>query len=160
VRRETKFVSIMQAHPVPQNIMQVEFQLVGNLTLRQFGYLAVAGLLAWFIFASPLFLFIKLPISASLVLLGLALAFLPINDIRLEKWIINFFKAIYSPTRRIWHKDSLNADFLTSRFDHLLTRPAVVHTPRMTNRAKLDLYLTSQRQQPLKPPKNSPKLRI
>jgi hypothetical protein len=35
-------------HAVPQNIMDVEFKLVGDLTMRQFSYLIVFGLLAYF----------------------------------------------------------------------------------------------------------------
>ncbi|PIS12639.1 hypothetical protein COT69_02950, partial [candidate division WWE3 bacterium CG09_land_8_20_14_0_10_39_24] len=31
-------------HPVPQNIMSVEFKLVGDLTVRQFMYLIIGGI--------------------------------------------------------------------------------------------------------------------
>lgn len=135
----------MQSHPVPQNIMQVEFQLVGLLTLRQFGYLAAAGILAWLIFITPIFLFVKAPFAIAAALLGLALAFLPINDMKFEKWIFAFFRAIYSPTRRVWFKEAKTIDFLTDKFDNLIARPATLHTARGSNRARLDLYLNSNR---------------
>lgn len=140
-------IKTMQAHPVPQNIMQVEFQLVGNLTLRQFGYLAIAGVLAWIIFISPLLSFVRIPLAIAMALFGAALAFLPVNDMRLEKWIIAFFQAIYSPTRRVWRKEVENIDFLTDKFTSLVARPALIHTTRANNRARLDLYLNTTRTQ-------------
>ena len=35
-------------HAVPQNIMDVEFKIVGDLTMRQFSYLLILGLFAYF----------------------------------------------------------------------------------------------------------------
>lgn len=137
----------MQSHPVPQNIMQVEFQLVGFLTLRQFGYLAAAGILAWLVIITPLLFFIKAIIAAILVILGLALAFLPINDMRFEKWLIAFFKAVYSPTRRVWLKEAKTVDFLTNKLDAIIARPLAAPTTRVSNRARLDLFLSTRQAQ-------------
>lgn len=137
----------MQSHPVPQNIMQVEFQLVGVLTLSQFGYLAAAGILAWLVYITPLFLFIRLAIALMIVALGLALAFLPINDMKFEKWLIAFFKAIYSPTRRVWLKQAKAVDFLTNRLDAIIARPLAAPTLRVNNRARLDLFLSTRQAQ-------------
>jgi len=38
-------------HAVPQNIMDVEFKLIGDLTMRQFAYLIIFGGLAWTCFS-------------------------------------------------------------------------------------------------------------
>lgn len=91
-------------HPVPQNVTAFEFHLVGDMTLKQFGYLATGLGVAYFSFAflftkSPL---IALPLIIFSTLLGVAFAFLPILDQPLDHWVAAFFKAIYFPTEGIW----------------------------------------------------------
>lgn len=94
----------MQQHPIPQNVTQYQFRLVGDMTLKQFLELAGGGLLAYLFFASNLIFIIKWPLVIVSFLLGAALAFFPIEDRPLDQWIINFVKAIYAPTRFIWKK--------------------------------------------------------
>ena len=43
----------MQQHPVPQNVTQYQFRLVGDMTLKQFLELAGGMLLAYLIYAPP-----------------------------------------------------------------------------------------------------------
>nr|MBP8961046.1 PrgI family protein [Patescibacteria group bacterium] len=84
-------------HPVPQNIMDVEFKLVGSLTMRQFVYLviyAIAAYMAKLSVPQPFTWFFTLGIA----FIGIALAFIPIEDRGLDEWLVNFIKAINSPT--------------------------------------------------------------
>ncbi|KKS78836.1 MAG: hypothetical protein UV54_C0049G0007 [Candidatus Beckwithbacteria bacterium GW2011_GWA2_43_10] len=92
----------MQQHPVPQAITTYKFRLVGNMTLKQFLELAFGVVIAWLIFSSGLNFFIKWTLGPLFGFLGFALAFVPIEDRPLDQWIINFFKAIYLPTRFIF----------------------------------------------------------
>lgn len=94
----------MQQHPVPQHIASYEFRLVGDMTLRQFGMLAVCCLIALIFYASGLPAYFKWPIVIFFVFLGVGLAFFPINERPLHQWLIAFFKAVYSPTQFIWKK--------------------------------------------------------
>lgn len=94
----------MQQHPIPQNVTQYQFRLVGDMTLKQFLELAGGGLLAYLFFASNLIFIIKWPLVILSILLGAGLAFFPVEDRPLDQWIINFVKAIYAPTRFIWQK--------------------------------------------------------
>lgn len=94
----------MQQHPIPQNVTQYQFRLVGDMTLKQFLELALGLLLAYLFFASNLIFIIKWPMIILSILLGAGLAFFPIEDRPLDQWIINFVKAIYAPTRFIWQK--------------------------------------------------------
>ena len=74
------------------------------MTLKQFFQLA-GGLLAGFLFySSPLLPIIKWPFVILSGILGVALAFLPLEERPLERWIFAFFKAIYSPTLFNWKK--------------------------------------------------------
>ena len=94
----------MQQHPIPQNVTQYQFRLVGDMTLKQFLELCIGLLMAYLFFASNLIFIIKWPLIVLSILFGAGLAFFPIEDRPLDQWIINFVKAIYLPTRFIWQK--------------------------------------------------------
>jgi len=94
----------MQQHPIPQNVTQYQFRLVGDMTLKQFLELALGLLLAYLFFASNLIFIFKWPLVILSILFGAGLAFFPLEDRPLDQWIINFIKAIYMPTRFIWKK--------------------------------------------------------
>lgn len=94
----------MQQHPVPQNVTSYQFRLVGDMTLKQFLELAAGLALAYIFFISSLVFFLKWPLIIISVLLGIALAFFPLEERPLDQWIINFIKSIYAPTRFIWRK--------------------------------------------------------
>ena len=95
----------MENHPIPQDITGFQFKLIGDMTVKQFGYLAVGVFLGWVMFISPLYSIIKLPIAALFVGLGAALAFLPIEGRPMDVMIGNFFKAVFSPTQYVYKKD-------------------------------------------------------
>lgn len=91
-------------HPIPQNVTQYQFRLVGDMTLKQFLELAGGLLLAYLFYSSNLIFIFKYPLAISSIVLGFGLAFFPIEDRPLDVWILNFIKAIYGPTRFIWTK--------------------------------------------------------
>lgn len=93
-----------EAHPIPQNVTSFEFKLVGDMTLRQFLYLAAGAGVAYVTFlllavSAPLLAWPIIVISAGL---GVAFAFLPLQDRPLDHWLRAYFKAVYSPTKRTW----------------------------------------------------------
>lgn len=94
----------MQQHPIPQNVTQYQFRLVGDMTLKQFLELASGLVLAYLFFASNLIFIIKWPLIILSILFGAGLAFFPLEDRPLDQWIINFIKSIYAPTRFTWQK--------------------------------------------------------
>lgn len=91
-------------HPIPQQISSYEFRLVGDMTIKQFFQVGSGALVALLFYASPLPGFIKWPLVLLFSLAGVAMAFLPIEDRPLDRWIIAFFRAVYSPTRFIWKR--------------------------------------------------------
>lgn len=96
----------MENHPIPQDITGFQFKLIGNMTVRQFVYLAVGGILAWiFFFFLHLPTLIKLPLSILSLSAGAALAFVPIDGRPMDVMLRNFFRALISPTQFIYKKD-------------------------------------------------------
>ncbi|MBI2039692.1 PrgI family protein [Candidatus Microgenomates bacterium] len=97
----------MDAHPVPQNVTSFQFKLVGDMTLKQFIYLAAGVGIAYFIFVflTADYPVVAWPLIVISTILGAAFAFLPIGSRPLDYWLGAFLKAIYSPTKRVWQKN-------------------------------------------------------
>ncbi len=115
---------IFQAHPIPQNVTNFEFHLVGDMTLKQFGYLAAGLGFAFLIFttlstAQPL---IAWPIIVISALLGVAFAFLPIQERPLDHWVGAFFRAIFKPTSLRYTSKIINPEdpLFNRRLTHYL----------------------------------------
>ena len=101
----------MEQHPIPQNISSYQFRLVGDMTLKQFFQLAGGFLVGLIFYSSPLIGIIKWPFAIFSVILGAAMAFVPLEERPLEKWIFAFFKAIYSPTLFKWKRTTETPKF-------------------------------------------------
>ncbi|MCX7928506.1 MAG: hypothetical protein N2558_02370 [Patescibacteria group bacterium] len=91
-----------QEHAIPQQISSYQFKLVGDMTIKQFFQVAGGTLVALILYSSGLPSYIKWPLMLFAFLLGIALAFFPVEDRPLSRWIILFFKSIYSPTLYEW----------------------------------------------------------
>ncbi len=129
-------------HAVPQNIMDVEFKLIGDLTMRQFAYLFATGGVAWLAFLTVGGIF-KWPLIVVLVLLGLGLAFVPIQDRGLDQWVTNFFKSVYSPTQKVWRKDP-NVPAVFTYQDIAVVKQELITLTPTSSRRKLEEYLEHQ----------------
>lgn len=98
----------MEPHPVPQNVTSFQFKLVGDMTLKQFMYLAIGIGTAYllFVFFARGFPLIAWPLIITSALLGAGFAFLPVGSRPLDYWLAAFLKAVYSPTKRVWKKNN------------------------------------------------------
>ncbi len=94
----------MENHPIPQDITGFQFKLIGDMTIKQFAYLAAGVILGWITFILPIFILIKLPIALVFIGLGVAASFLPIEGRPFDLMITNYFKALFSPTQYIYQK--------------------------------------------------------
>ncbi len=115
---------VFQAHPIPQNVTNFEFHLVGDMTLKQFAYLAGGVGFAFLIFTtlSTVQPIIAWPIIVISSLLGVAFAFLPIQERPLDHWVGAFFKAIFQPTSLKFSSKILNTEdpLFNKRLSHYL----------------------------------------
>lgn len=116
----------MEGHEVPKNISEFEFHLVGDMTLKQFAYLATGLGIAYllFVFVASSAAIVAWPLIIIFSLLGISFAFLPISQRPLDHWAASFFKAIFSPTQRVWASNYTGLD-----------------SPQFSNR--LNIYLSS-----------------
>jgi len=74
------------------------------MTLKQFLQVAAGIVIALIIYSTPIIGIIKWPLVIIFGLTGVALAFLPLEERPLERWIVAFFRSVYSPTLYFWKK--------------------------------------------------------
>jgi hypothetical protein len=95
----------MDNHPIPQDITGFEFKLIGDMTIKQFAYIAGGVVIAFVIYILPLLTIIKIPLALCSIGIGAAIAFLPVGGRSMDLMIRNFFKAVFSPTQYVYQKD-------------------------------------------------------
>lgn len=102
----------MEQHAIPRQITNFEFKLIGFLTLKQFIYLLVSipiGILVYYIFPVPI---LNVFLGLIVALIGVAFAFVPINDRPMEVWVRNLIKRLSSPTQYFFKKQNPAIYFL------------------------------------------------
>jgi hypothetical protein len=129
-------------HAVPQNIMDVEFKIIGELTLRQFSYLVVFGGLCYISVAYVVGIF-KWPLAALFALTGIGLAFVPLEERGLDQWLISFIKAVSSPNQKLWRKDAILPSVFSYQDVAVVKQELITLTPT-SSRRKLEEYLEKQ----------------
>jgi hypothetical protein len=139
---------LAKQHPVPQHITAFEFKLVGDLTLKQFIYAATGLAVAYAAFISNLTFILKWLTILVAATLGLGSAFVPIQDRTLDQWLLNFIRAVFSPTQRVWKKQPLPPEFLREDYSQFLTSQVLSMTPPQS-RAQLAAYLKTKTETPL-----------
>lgn len=100
----------MDNHPIPQDITGFQFKLIGKMTIRQFIYVAIGAIIAWFVFfiLEPPFI-IRWPVSLISLGLGLLIAFVPVDGRPMDTMLKNFVNALRSPTQFIYQKEMPSA---------------------------------------------------
>jgi len=96
----------MRQHPIPQNILDVEFKLFTKFTLKEFAYIAtgtvIGGVFIYLWTQNRIPGIIAFPSFALFGGLGLVLGIVPIQDQPADKILSNYIKAINRPTLRVW----------------------------------------------------------
>ena len=130
----------MDQHPVPRQITTFEFKLVGFLTIKQFIIVLVfilLGLATYAVFPIPI-----LNVLTGIIVggIGVAIAFIPINDRPMEVWIKNLIKRLFSPTQYLYKKSNPPIYF----FDNLVftsdPHRVIAH---IDSQQKLNNYMSS-----------------
>ena len=96
----------MENHPIPQDITNFQFKLIGDMTIKQFAYLAAGSVLAWILFAVHITAVIKLPLALFFFMTGFSLAFVPLEGRPLDTMLSLFIKALFTPNQYIYKKEA------------------------------------------------------
>ena len=130
----------MEPHPVPKNILEVEFALFGSFTISQFSKILFGCLFALIIFFTPIPELIKFPIMGILTLIGLLTALVP----RLEVKLWAFLKNIFISPRYVWIKVAKAPEILTREDISNIEERQNVSKSTVNNKVKLDEISLSQ----------------
>lgn len=101
----------MENHPIPQDITGFQFKIIGDMTLKQFAYLATGSIFAWITISAPISFLLKFPIASLFVLFGISFAFLSIAGRAVDLMLLNFLRATFSPTKYVYEAPSLSLAF-------------------------------------------------
>ncbi len=104
----------MEKHAIPRDVTGFQFKLIGDMTLKQFAYLATGCILGYIFFSLPIAFFIKIPIAFLFVIMGISLAFLPISGRPLDTMLSLFIKALFTPNQYIFQKTNTQTNPITS----------------------------------------------
>ncbi len=142
---------LFEQHPIPQNVSSYQFKLVGDMTLKQFFQVAVGVIISLIIYSTELYAIIKWPLILSSFLFGIALAFFPFQDRPLEKWIVLFFKSIYSPTQFKWNATATKINYFKQEEGEGLppVQKQNAHTPAITQQTTIPAQTPSAQTQAL-----------
>ena len=101
----------MDQHPIPQDVTGFQFKLVGNMTVKQFGYVAagvIASVILWYAPPqqnAPLWVYlIKMILIPLCGLGGVIIAFVPIEGRPIDVMSGSFAKALFSPNQYVYRK--------------------------------------------------------
>ncbi len=127
-------------HPIPQNVMDVEFKVVGDITLRQLMYLFAGAILAYIVYKSGAPAFWRYLIVFLTVTGTIAIAFVPYEERGLDKWFMSFIRAMTAPTQMVWRKTYSPPAYFLSDYANIIKNEIITLTPAKS-RNKLDDYL-------------------
>ncbi|MGD9129670.1 MAG: PrgI family protein [Candidatus Woesebacteria bacterium] len=133
----------MREHPIPQDITGYRFHIIGSMTIKQFAEIFLGVIGAIIFYATNLLPFIKYPLMLLSFVIGLALAFLPIEERPLDHWLTTFLKVLYKPTQFFWKREAfVPTPFLYERKKIIKEQEAVIDlTP--ARRQRIKEYLSS-----------------
>lgn len=149
-------IHMLEQHPVPQNVTTFQFRLIGDMTLKQFGYLAGGAILAYISYNLPLPFFFTYPLTAIFAFGAIGFAFIPVEERPMDVWFVSFVKSIYSPTQYVWQREEMSSPKqsspvigmgpLTQIIDRILPIPKPRQVPSTSQPTT-----TTQTQSPLAP---------
>lgn len=128
----------MEFHRIPTQVTTYESRIIGKFTAKQFTYLAIGGILVFLVGTSPLSKSAKLPLL--FVIIGTTALFALVNfeGRSTDIWLVQFLKAVLSPTQRVWLKKEEAPEYLFPTY--YVPRKRIPH-PKKT-REELEHFLS------------------
>ena len=132
----------MEQHPIPRQITTFEYKLIGPMTIRQFGYVVLGGIFGYAAFLiMPIFI---LNYIAAIVVfcVGLAFAFIPINERPLDVFVKNFARRLNSATQYTFHKNNPPLSIMSDLYFESNPHITIAHAD---SKEKLSAYLAQKK---------------
>ncbi len=131
----------MDLHPIPRQITTFEFKLIGFMTVRQFGYVLLAGVAGYLLFLAIPIKFVNIFVGVLVFSIGPLFAFVPINDRPLDVFVRNLTRRLNSPTQYVFHKQNSPLRIFEELFFDAEPHVVLAH---VDSRDKLAAYLDAK----------------
>lgn len=131
----------MDLHPIPRQITTFEFKLIGFMTVRQFGYVLLAGVVGYLFFLAIPIKIVNIIVGVLIFSVGLLFAFVPINDRPLDVFVRNLVRRLNSPTQYVYHKNNFPLEIFEGLFFNAEPHVVVAH---VDSQEKLAAYLAQK----------------
>ncbi len=125
----------MEAHPVPKNVLDVEFKLFGSLSVRQFGKVLIGALIGLVLYLLPIPGLIAIPMIIVSVLTGVAAALIPAFEVRITALV----KSVFVSPRYVWRKGTEVPDVLDSLATKQVKQAAGIQKPKVTKQEQASI---------------------
>lgn len=126
----------MENHPIPQDVTGFQFKLIGNMTVKQFAYVATGSVLAVVLYYSPLFVLLKFPLILLFALKGVLFAFAPVEGRPMDVMAGYFLKALFAPNQYLFHKSDNELSALLTPVASYQTAITPTNTPKTDSKTK------------------------
>lgn len=130
----------MENHPIPQDVTGFQFKLVGNMTLKQFGYVGAGVIMCLIFFYAPINFFIKFPLFMFSAAAGIGLAFIPIEGRPMDLMLGNFVKALINPNQYLYHKTGGSLSFAELNLQPVVAPTAQQQAQKLAHRDIMSTY--------------------
>jgi hypothetical protein len=145
----------VEPHPVPQDILNIEFKLFGAFSLSQFIKMVAGCLIGLFFFLLPIpSVIVKIPLVIAPIAIGVGIALVPRFSERFE----NFVKALFISPRYIWVKETQSPEFLQGKKKKVKTTAVKIEkdSKRGLEEISLDRMLAARDKSPEVRKNNAP----
>ncbi len=130
----------MENHPIPQDVTGFQFKLVGNMTLKQFGYVGAGVIMCLVFFYAPINFLIKFPLFMFSAAAGIGLAFIPVEGRPMDLMLSNFVKALISPNQYLYHKTGGSLSFAELNLQPVVAPTAQQQAQKLAHRDIMSTY--------------------
>lgn len=131
----------MDQHPIPRQITTFEFKLIGPMTIRQFGYVLLTGVLGYGVFLAIPVKILNIVCGLLVFSVGPIFAFVKPNDRPLDVFFGNLYRRLTSPTQYIYEKRNPPLPFFDSLYFDANPHIVVAH---VESKEKLEGYLLTK----------------
>ncbi len=140
----------MEQHPIPQDVTGFQFKLIGTMTVKQFGYVAVGAILAVVSWYTPVQGFLWQIVTKGLFvpvfgLSGVIIAFVPIEGRPVDVMTANFFRALFSPNQYIYIRKGRRLSFTQIAY-----QKAPVSVVKTEQKSTNDIIIESKKKRQLR----------
>ena len=135
----------MKQHPIPQNILDIEFKLFTKFTVKEFAYMSLGigfgGLFLYFYTKNQMPAYVAFPVFLVSSGIGLFLGLVPINDQKADQFLSNYIAAITKPTQRVWKNDKFDqkVELLTNKQEEQTTEGSMVRSVNQEQEGTLNV---------------------